>query len=65
MQLLSRVLAREQKGGGGGGGGGSTDHLPHIDFQKTILCIYYAHLPKYIHFCKAGRKEGGKKKGGG
>ena len=42
--------------------GVSTDHLPH---QETILCIYYTHLPKYIHFCKAGRKEGELKKGWG
>ena len=58
--LVNRVLAREQLKGG------STDHLPHINFRKTILYIYYTHLPKYIHFCKAGRKEGGiKKKEGG
>ena len=37
--------------------GWSTDHLPHIHFQKTILWIHYIHLPKYIHFCKAGRKR--------
>ena len=45
-------------------GVGPTDHLPHIHFQKTILCIYYAHLPKCIHFCKAGRKERELKKEG-